>query len=269
MPELPEIETICKDIRKLLLNKIIIYSIVRCKKLRKKVSKEIINIKKNKIINIKRIAKYIIIKIELGYIIIHLGMSGSLFICSKNTKINKHDHVDLIINNNKILRYNDPRRFGLYLWSNNLYNEKIFLNLGIEPLSKKFNLYYLFYYTRKKKIKIKDFIMDNKFVVGIGNIYANEVLFNACILPYRLSMNISLYECNKLINSIKYIIKKAIKYNGTTIKNFIRINKKKGNFKKFLKIYGKKKKKCKKCNFLIKKIIQRGRSTFFCNNCQK
>ncbi|AZP36422.1 Formamidopyrimidine-DNA glycosylase [Candidatus Annandia adelgestsuga] len=268
MPELPEIENICRDMNKILLNKLILYTTIRCNKFKKYVSKEIKNIKNKKILDIKRIAKYIIIKIKSGYIVIHLGMSGSLFLCSKNEKISKHDHVDLIINN-FILRYNDPRKFGLFLWSKNIYKEKFFLRLGIDPLNKKFNLYYLFNNIKKKKIKIKDFIMNNKFIVGIGNIYSNEILFKSKILPYKISMNINLYECNKLLCSIKYILNKAIKYNGTTIKNFININKKIGNFQKFLKVYKKENKKCINCNFLIKKIIQKGRSTFFCKNCQK
>ncbi|QJC30160.1 bifunctional DNA-formamidopyrimidine glycosylase/DNA-(apurinic or apyrimidinic site) lyase [Enterobacteriaceae endosymbiont of Plateumaris sericea] len=270
MPELPEIEVIKNIILPYLKGYIINYSIVRNIKLKYLIPKEIINISNQKIIDIKRRGRYIIFLLQNNSIIIHLGMTGNLLIINKkNIKIFKHDHIDLIINNNIILRYSDVRRFGFWIWCNKNYKENIFLKkLGLEPLSNEFNKIYLYKITQKKKIPIKVLLMMNEIVVGIGNIYSNESLFISKILPYRKSNTLTFIEIDILIKNIKYILYKSIINGGTSICNYINPYNKKGSFNKFIFVYGRNNKLCKICKTKIVKIIQRNRSTFFCSVCQ-
>lgn len=272
MPELPEVEVISKKLKNILIGKKIIFAKIRCEKLRYYVSKEIYNLKNEKIINIKRKAKYIIIDLIKGSILIHLGMSGSIKIINlKNSFLlpNKHDHIDIFFNSKIFLRYNDPRKFGLWLWSYNIKQHFLLNNLGIEPLSKKFDSNYIYQSSRLIKKPIKIYLMDNKIVVGIGNIYANESLFKAKILPNRLANSLNKIECINLNKSIKKTLKKSIELGGTTIKNFFQINGEIGKFYAKLKVYKKYGSNCLKCCSVIKLMKHNKRSTYFCPKCQK
>lgn len=269
MPELPEVENIVNDIKAILVNKIILYVIVINVKLRWHIPIEIRKLKNVRILNIYRRGRYIIFKLSSGYIVIHLGMTGSLFLLFRKLTYRKHDHLDLCISNDIVLRYFDVRRFGFWLWFNDKKSKNIFFNkFGPEPLSNNFNYFYLYKLTRFKRISIKNLLMNNKYVVGIGNIYANESLFYSKIMPIRLSMSITFNECILLVNVIKKILLNAIKNNGTTIKDFRRINGKSGSFKKYLQVYGRKNKLCNECNNLLIYFKQNGRSSFFCKYCQ-
>ncbi|QJC35044.1 bifunctional DNA-formamidopyrimidine glycosylase/DNA-(apurinic or apyrimidinic site) lyase [Enterobacteriaceae endosymbiont of Donacia piscatrix] len=273
MPELPEVEVIKNMIKPLLKGKIINYSIVRTKKLKYIISDNIIKINNQKILNIKRKGRYILLLLVSNTIIIHLGMTGKLFIINKTKnffRFHKHDHIDLIINNNLILRYTDIRKFGFWLWEEKDYKKNIFLKkLGPEPLTNKFNNLYLYNISRKKNISIKILIMDNTIVTGIGNIYANESLFISKILPMRISSDLNFQEITFLVQNIKYILNKSIKYGGSTIIDYRLPDKNIGNYFKYFYVYGKKNKLCKICYTKITKINQRNRSTFFCYKCQK
>ncbi|QJC29272.1 bifunctional DNA-formamidopyrimidine glycosylase/DNA-(apurinic or apyrimidinic site) lyase [Enterobacteriaceae endosymbiont of Plateumaris rustica] len=269
MPELPEIEIIKNIISPYLKGYNINYSIVRNKKLKYLIPKEIININNQKIINIKRRGRYIIFLLQNNSIIVHLGMTGNLLIIKKYKKILKNDHIDLIINNNIILRYSDIRKFGFWIWSDKNYKKNKFLNkLGPEPLNNKFNSTYLYQITQIKKIPIKVLLMMNEIVVGIGNIYSNESLFISKILPYRKSNTLTFIEIDILVKNIKHILYISIKNGGTSICNYIDPYGKKGNFSKFLFVYGRNNKLCKICKTKIFKMIHRNRSTFFCSICQ-
>ncbi|QJC33065.1 bifunctional DNA-formamidopyrimidine glycosylase/DNA-(apurinic or apyrimidinic site) lyase [Enterobacteriaceae endosymbiont of Donacia semicuprea] len=271
MPELPEVEVTKKIIKPYLKGKIINYSIVRNKKLKYFVSDNIVKINNQKILDIKRRGRYIIIILVNNTIIIHLGMTGKLFLINKQYySYNKHDHIDLIINNNLILRYTDTRKFGFWLWGEKNYQENIFLKkLGPEPLEYSFNNIYLYNFTQKKNIFIKIMLMDNNIVTGIGNIYANEILFLSKILPTRISNTLNFEEITLLVKNIKFILNKSIKYGGSSICDYRQPNGNIGNFYKYFFVYGKKDKLCKICKKKIIKIILRNRSTFFCNKCQK
>lgn len=268
MPELPEVEVILRGLKSLIGDKIL-YSIIRCYNLRWPVSSEIYKLKNNFILNIKRRARYLIIKLEYGNILIHLGMSGSFYLFDKTEKviIKKHDHIDLIFSN-KILRYNDPRRFGFWLWTKNLENNKFLQKLGPEPFSKKFNDNYLFQKSKFTRKNVKNWLMDNKLVVGIGNIYANEILFLSKIHPNRLTKSLNTQDCCNIVNNTKKILLESIKKGGTTIRNFSKINKKKGDFSKELKVYKRELEKCLFCHSYIKRILNNKRATFFCPKCQ-
>ncbi|AMA64719.1 Formamidopyrimidine-DNA glycosylase [Candidatus Arsenophonus lipoptenae] len=269
MPELPEVETTRRGIKSYLVGNKIKYSIVRNRRLRFPVAIEILNINNELILNIKRRAKYLLFELKYGWIIIHLGMSGNLQILTKKQLALKHDHIDLVLADGKILRYTDPRRFGFWLWANNLHNHPLMIHLGPEPLSNNFNVEYLCQRAKNKKTAIKPWLMDNKIVVGLGNIYTNEILLASKILPTRIVKSLNKKEITNLVIQIKYILNSAIEYGGTTLKNFLQFDGKPGFFNQKLLIYGKKNEHCTICNQKITLIKQRNRSTYFCYNCQK
>lgn len=270
MPELPEVETTRRGIAPHIKNQVVSEVIVRQGKLRWPVSPEIADrLPQQKIIAIKRRAKYLLIETAVGTLIIHLGMSGSLRITQQDSAIEKHEHIDIIFKNGVCLRYKDPRRFGSFLWTEQPIDEhKLIQNLGPEPLSAAFNIDYLQPLTINKRIAIKRFIMDGHIVVGVGNIYANEALFASGIHPKRLANNISKKRLIVLINNIKKILEKSIEQGGTTLKDFVNSDGKPGYFQQTLLVYGRKAEPCSICEKPIKQIIIGQRSTFYCSNCQ-
>jgi formamidopyrimidine-DNA glycosylase len=198
-------------------------------------------------------------------------MSGSLRVLNvnENIPIEKHDHVDIVLSNKKLLRYNDPRRFGCILWTNKPYLEhKLLVNLGPEPLENDFNADYLFKKAQKRKAVIKNFIMSGKIVVGVGNIYASEALFLANIHPSSLAGEISLIHYQKLVSAIKQILKSSIKSGGTTLRDFVNSDGKPGYFRQSLQVYGRAGEKCYKCNSIIKQKVIGQRSSYHCPQCQ-
>lgn len=268
MPELPEVEVCCRDISPFLVGNILSHTVIRNAKLRWPISKEIYNLNNQIILNVERRAKYLLIKLFSGWIIIHLGMSGRLNIIDNNTLITKHDHWDFVIKNGKILRYHDPRRFGVCLWCKDLNDNKLLSYKGLEPLNDDFNADYLYKKFYKNKTMIKSLIMNNQIVVGIGNIYANESLFKAGILPYKSAMNLNKKEIISLVQSIKFILLMSIDLGGTTIRDFLRVDNTIGNFLMKLQVYGRYNKPCFICQNLIKKHKYNSRSTYWCEFCQ-
>lgn len=255
MPELPEVETALRGISPYLKNFTIEKVVVRQPKLRWAVSEELITLKNVKIVDLTRRAKYLIIHTEKGYIIGHLGMSGSVRIVPQDSAIDKHDHIDIVVNNGKLLRYNDPRRFGAWLWTENLDDFHLFLKLGPEPLSDEFNAEYLFKKSRQKSTALKTFLMDNAVVVGVGNIYANESLFICGIHPLKLAKNLTRNQCFSLVNTIKDVLRKAIIQGGTTLKDFLQPDGRPGYFAQELLVYGNKDKPCPKCGGKIESLL--------------
>ncbi|WP_343192716.1 bifunctional DNA-formamidopyrimidine glycosylase/DNA-(apurinic or apyrimidinic site) lyase [Buchnera aphidicola (Taiwanaphis decaspermi)] len=270
MPELPEVEVICNDLKRKILNKKIIKTCIRTNKLRFKVSSKFYKLNNVLILKIRRYAKYILLKLSEGYILIHLGISGTLNIMSqkKHIKFNKHDHIDLYINKKYILRYNDPRKFGFWLFFFKISSIKFLKKLGPEPLSDNLNYINLYKSIRNKKICIKNYLMNQKYISGIGNIYANEILFSSKILPYRASKSLNIEETKKLVKYIKKILLKSIDKGGTSIRNFKNIFQIKGKYQKHLNVYGKTGKPCINCKKSILNIIQSNRKSFFCAKCQ-
>ncbi|MXP56655.1 bifunctional DNA-formamidopyrimidine glycosylase/DNA-(apurinic or apyrimidinic site) lyase [Pantoea sp. Mhis] len=268
MPELPEVEISRKSIEPYLVDQIILYTIIRNMFLRKPISNEIKTLRNQPILSVQRRAKYLLLELPIGWIIIHLGMSGRLRIFNLNEPVTKHDHVDLVMNNNIVLRYNDPRRFGLWLWSKDLIENQILSQLGVEPLSDKFDTNYLFYKSRNKVTAVKPWLMNNKIVVGIGNIYANECLFHANILPTRAVMNLNKIEITKLVTVIKTVLLNAIQHGGTTLRNFLHVDGQPGRFNYKLQVYNRSGKPCNLCGTLIVSIKQNQRTSFWCPKCQ-
>lgn len=270
MPELPEVEILKRELSTTIINKIISSSYSSNKKFKRTIA-NISFIHNSKILNIFRRNKYLILELSDSWLIIHLGMTGQL-IFSKTLVLDKHTHFYVIFSDGSSLKYDDPRRFGsvdLYLKNefNIYYTIPLFKNLGMEPLSKdfKFNIFTSFF---NKTKTIKSFLMDAKYVCGIGNIYANEILFLAKIHPTRIGYKITLKEKKILYKLIPEVLEKSINLGGSSISDFVHTNGTTGEMQKFYNVYGRTYLPCNICNSKIEKISQNGRSSFFCPKCQ-
>ena len=287
MPELPEVEIIKKSLIKIANNAKIINIKINNKQLRYEISKKFRNkLVNKKIMKIVRRSKYIIFHFNNRLLLLHLGMTGKLLIIRKKDNqifrtsfyynlniINKHNHIYFTLSNGFILIYNDVRRFGFFkLYKNlNLKSINFLKNLGPEPLSKNFDISYFKKNIKNKKKNIKNLLMDQKFVSGLGNIYVNETLFMARIHPLRVSSSIKIKEATRLIYYIKYILKFSILKGGSTIRDFQNSSGKSGGFQQFFRVYGKENKNCSRisCAGKIKKNIISNRASYYCNKCQK
>ena len=272
MPELPEVETTLRGIEPHILNKEITSVNIRQPSLRWSVPTSLIQKKlvKNTFSGITRRGKYLLLQSSQESLIIHLGMSGSLRI-SKEEDLKKHDHIDICFSDGMILRYCDPRRFGCFLWTENPDTHFLLKDLGPEPLGNHFNGEHLFTLSRKRKMPIKNFIMNSKIVVGVGNIYASEILFMSKINPFKKVKLLSKKECQKIITNSRKILLKAISKGGSSIRDFKDTSGLKGGFQNEFKVYQQEGVQCKSigCSDFIKKKIISNRSTFFCDSCQK
>lgn len=268
MPELPEVETSRLGILPHLKHQTIQEIIIRQPKLRWPIDLDIRLAHGQKIIDVKRRAKYLLLQLESGWIVIHLGMSGSLRILLADKPAEKHDHVDLVLQNGVTLRYTDPRRFGAWLWTPFLEWLPQLSKLGPEPLSDEFDEHYLYRMTQSRKVPIKTLIMDNHVVVGVGNIYASESLFMAKILPMRLANTLTKKEVRALVNAIKTVLDASIKQGGTTLKDFLQSDGKPGYFVQQLKVYGRSNEACFDCGSVIESKVIAQRNTFYCPHCQ-
>jgi len=262
MPELPEVETTCRGIAPHIEGQQVNTVIVRHPTLRWPVSPEVKNLLPGlTITKVKRRAKYLLLETDSGTLIIHLGMSGSLRIVDPHTPAEKHEHIDIIFNNNRCLRYKDPRRFGCFLWTDLPIQQH-------EPLSDSFDIDYFYHQAQRRKVPIKTFIMDGKVVVGVGNIYACEALFSSGIHPQRVANNISKKRLHTLLKNIKLILAQAIQQGGTTLKDFVNSEGKPGYFQQTLNVYGRKNLPCTACQSHIKQVTIAQRSSFYCPTCQ-
>jgi len=269
MPELPEVETTVNSLN-ILKNKKVINLDIYTKKLRYPVPinklKKITNVK---IINLRRIAKYVIIDLNISNsIIIHLGMSGRLKIIKINMPLKNHDHLVFKFNDIKLI-YNDPRRFGFIdiVESDKISNLRYIKKLGIDALDKNLSAEYLYVKFHKSEVLIKQLLLNQYIVAGIGNIYASEILYDAKISPFRKGSSLQKYHIGTIVKSTKKILRKAIKYGGSSINDYVSPDGILGNFQNNFKVYGREGHKIKGCE--IKKEVLYGRSTFFCPEIQK
>jgi len=287
MPELPEVEIVKNSLAKKIQQKKIKKVIIKNRNLRFKIPLKFEELLQNKIIKkVTRFSKYLILNFsDSSFCLIHLGMSGTIHLINKNnfSKFTntsfyhspnlpkKHNHVEIQFNDLKVI-YNDPRRFGFFKFIENkqeLLNK--FNHLGPEPFFKNFDLKYLLKNFLNKKKDIKSFLLDQKFVSGIGNIYACEILFLSKINPTTKAMKLSKEDCKNIIFFSKSVLNEAIKKGGSSIQNFKNTSGQTGNFQKEFKVYQRENLNClkSKCKGKIKKIFISSRSTFFCNTCQK
>ena len=274
MPELPEVETVCRALSKVIKNSRIKKIEFYRKDLRWQVKDNLeVSLKNNIFIDPYRRGKYILIPTNTDKIfLIHLGMSGQIRIKKKDI-VQKHDHMRLIVeNNNKhfVITYNDSRRFGyIDLFKKKELREHFLLSkIGVEPLGRELTIEYLQNNFKKRVINIKNALIDQKIIAGIGNIYASEILYKAKINPLRKVNSLSQNDLNSIITFTKIILKKSIDVGGTTIRDHMQPDGSLGYFKQKLQVYGKTNVKCKTCNsFIVKEVIS-NRSTFICKHCQ-
>lgn len=275
MPELPEVETVCRALLKHLPEKVIAEIEVKQPQLRNKVSEKALNsaCRNRKIVNLRRRAKYILVDLDSDdALLLHLGMTGKFRIVHSGEPFLKHEHIALNFTDGQSLRYEDPRRFGIFTSVKVPVQGGIpecLESLGPEPLSEDFNENYLFKATRKRVKPVKNFIMDNNIVVGVGNIYAAEALFRSRISPVRQAGTLKKKEALELSIRIKEVLKEAIKAGGTTISDFQTPDGNEGYFFRELAVYGREEEPCPACTSPIRRVVQAGRSTFYCRKCQK
>ncbi len=270
MPELPEVETTRRGILPYVEGEKVAKIIVRNAKLRWPVPLSIHDMEGELVVSVTRRGKYLLLKTSQGTALLHLGMSGSLRVVDKGSDPQKHDHVDIVLGNNKALRLRDPRRFGALLWTqDDPLQHKLIRSLGPEPLSDDFNAAYLYTQSRGRSVSIKQFIMNGQVVVGVGNIYACESLFKSGISPKRQAGKVSRKRYDKLVGMIKEVLAQAIEQGGTTLRDFVQAGGKPGYFQQQLNVYGRVGEACLSCQSPVKQIRQGQRSTFYCGQCQR
>lgn len=271
MPELPEVETTRRGIEPHVIGQRVTQVVVRDTRLRWSVQPNLRQELLGQTIRaVERRAKYLLLRTEAGTAILHLGMSGSLRVLPCATPPKKHDHVDVVLANDKCLRLHDPRRFGAVLWTrNDPLQHPLLANLGPEPLEDDFDGDYLFKRSRGRTAPVKQFLMDSRIVVGVGNIYASEALFLAGIRPTRAVGKISHERYEKLAQAIKQVLRESIAQGGTTLRDFLTSDGQPGYFGLHLRVYGRGGEPCPICGKPILQIRQGQRSTYYCGNCQR
>ncbi len=286
MPELPEVEIVRQSLDKKIRRKKVKKVIIRNRNLRIKIPKNFKkSIENKKIYKISRFSKYLVFYLSNNrFCIVHLGMSGTLHLINNKQSNNqtnlsfynspllpkKHNHIEIIFKDFRII-YNDPRRFGFFQIIKNLENlKKRFAHLGPEPFNVSFNLNYIKNYFKIKNRSIKDLLIDQKFVSGIGNIYASEILFLSSINPQKKAKHLNNQDCKKIITNSRKVLINAIKKGGSSIRDFKNTDGRQGSFQDNFKVYQREGLNCKriKCKGVIVKKVITNRSTFFCNFCQ-
>ena len=268
MPELPEVETTCRGIAPHLTGRRIVDWTLRVPALRWPVELPAC-LRGQRIGTVRRRGKYLLIEVDDGALVVHLGMSGNLRILSPETPLLKHDHFDLLLDSGRILRFNDPRRFGSLHWQRAPAEEHWLLaGLGVEPLTPEFDGPYLKAAARGRRVAIKNLLMDGRVVVGVGNIYANEALFLAGIRPSRAAGRVTLAACDALAEAVKRVLGAAIEMGGTTLRDFVNQDGQPGYFRQSLWVYGREGEPCKVCGTPLKGTRLGQRATVFCPQCQ-
>jgi formamidopyrimidine-DNA glycosylase len=270
MPELAEVETTRRGILPLIYDQTVAEVIIRHHQLRWAVPGEIVDLLPGKrFMDVERRGKYLLLRTDIGTLIVHLGMSGCLRVIDAATPAQKHDHVDILFENGMCLRYTDPRRFGAFLWTTtDPLQHKLLENLGPEPLTSAFDARYLSQQAERRKVPIKTLIMDSHVVVGVGNIYATESLFRAKIYPLQSAGDLSDEQSQLLVSAIKAILRAAIKQGGTTLRDFRKSDGKPGYFRHQLQVYGRAGKPCLVCGTKLVALKIAQRTTVYCPTCQ-
>lgn len=269
MPELPEVETTLRGIAPYLVGHRVVALAIRQPRLRWPIPLALRRrLPGQRIENVERRAKYILAHTEAGSALLHLGMSGSLRVLDNAALPGKHDHWDWQLDSGRILRFTDPRRFGCLLWQKSGQVHALLAALGPEPLDDSFGGDYLWQRSRGRSAAIKVFLMDQKVVVGVGNIYAAEALFAAGIHPSRAAGSVSRLRYARLAGEVKRILTHAIARGGTTLRDFIHPDGAPGYFEQELFVYGRAGEPCKVCGTPIRVSVLGQRSTFYCPHCQ-
>ena len=271
MPELPEVETTRRGLAPHLEGQTIKSVIIRHPTLRWPIPPQLTELLPGQHLRrIQRRAKYLLFDTDAGWLMVHLGMSGSLRVLPAATPPGKHDHFDLVFANGLAMRLHDPRRFGAVLWAGSDPNtHPLLATLGVEPMSAAFSAEYFFQATRSRAAPIKQVLMDSHVVVGVGNIYASEELFAAGINPKTQARRLSLARVQRLCAAVNDTLTRAIQAGGSSLRDFVKTDGEPGYFQLDAAVYGRSGEPCRKCGRPIRKIRQGQRSTFYCTACQR
>jgi len=269
MPELPEVEVTRRGLAPHLIGQVISAVKVREPRLRWRIPRAVHGLAGRTVRSLRRRGKYLLIDCGDGHLILHLGMSGSLRLVPPGTPAGKHDHFDLLLGE-RCLRLRDPRRFGAVLWTDqDVDSHPLIAHLGVEPLSPALTGARLHKLSRGLRLSAKQFLMDAKRIVGVGNIYASESLFRAGIDPRKRAGRISVSESQKLVIAIKTTLRAAIKAGGSSLRDFVGSDGASGYFQNRVLVYDRAGMPCRRCRTPIKRIVQGARATYFCPSCQR
>src|SRR5437763_4702599 len=269
MPELPEVEVTRLGLVPQLTGRVISGVSVRERRLRWPISQAVHGLSGRTVRAVLRRGKYLLVDCGDGHLILHLGMSGSLRVLPPGTPAQKHDHFDLVLGD-RVLRLRDPRRFGAVLWTSEaLDSHPLLAGLGVEPLSRALDPARLYALTRKHRAPIKQFLMDGRRIVGVGNIYASESLFRAGIDPRLPANRLTPAQCARLARAIKATLRAAIRAGGSSLRDYVGADGGRGDAQSRHRVYDREGKACQRCGTAIKRLVQGQRSTFFCPRCQK
>lgn len=268
MPELPEVETTRRGLEPYLTGRRIATLEVHEPRLRWPVPADLpAKLAGQRITGTGRRAKYLLIKLESGTLLVHLGMSGSLRVLPAGTPRRTHDHYDLLLDSGKTLRFNDPRRFGsLHYTTEDPGRHPLLARLAPEPFDPGFDPDYLWRITRRRRASIKQVLMNSRLVVGVGNIYASEALFRARIRPRRQAQSLTRAEVARLAKGVRRVLSQSIRAGGTTIRDYVSADGVPGYFRQRLSVY--EQKECRLCGTAIRQLTQQGRSSYYCPACQ-
>ncbi len=270
MPELPEVETTRRGVEPHVVGRRIIALAVHEPRLRWPVAAAIAGeVSGQRVRGAGRRAKYLLIELERGTLLLHLGMSGSLRVLPAETPRVAHDHLDLVLDSGLALRFNDPRRFGsLHYTSEDPQQHPLLASLAPEPFDRAFDARYLARITRGRRVAIKQLLMNSRLVVGVGNIYANEALFRARIRPGRQARSLTRAEAARLVRAVRAVLANAIRVGGTTLRDYVNTDGDPGYFRQKLYVYERAGQPCRVCRTPIRARTQGQRSTYYCPSCQ-
>jgi formamidopyrimidine-DNA glycosylase len=271
LPELPEVETTRRGVAPHARGRRILSLNVYEPRLRWPVSAQLAaTVAGQRIVRVGRRAKYLLLTLETGTLLLHLGMSGNLRVAPAGTQRLTHDHFDLVLNSGVVLRFNDPRRFGSLLYtSEDPRRHPLLRHLAPEPLGAAFDADYLWRVTRRRRVAIKQLLMNSQLVVGVGNIYASEALFRARIRPQRRAGTLTRREAGQLVRAVRAVLRQAIRAGGTTLRDYLKADGEPGYFRQRLYVYERDGRPCRRCRTPLRAISQGQRSTYYCPSCQK
>ena len=271
MPELPEVETTRRGLRPYALRRRIVALEVYEPRLRWPVPRDLPGkVAGQRIVGTGRRAKYLLLELESGTLLMHLGMSGNLRVVPAQAPRVSHDHFDLVLDSGLALRFNDPRRFGSLLYTRgDPRQHPLLASLAPEPLTAAFDADYLWRTTRNRRVAIKQLLMNSRLVVGVGNIYASEALFRARIRPQRRARTLSRADAARLVRGVRAVLSQAIRAGGTTLRDYLGADGAPGYFRQRLYVYERKGKPCRRCGTAVRAVTQGQRSTYYCPSCQK
>lgn len=270
MPELPEVETTRRGIEPHARGRRIVALEVYEPRLRWPVPRSLpARLCGQRITGTDRRAKYLLIRLSSGTLVLHLGMSGSLRVLAADTPRLAHDHFDLRLDSGQVLRFNDPRRFGSLHFTRDPQRHRLLKDLAPEPFDAAFDADYLWDVTRGRRLAVKQVLMNSRLVVGVGNIYASEALFRARIRPQRQARSLSRADARRLVGAVRAVLAQAIRVGGTTLRDFIAPNGSPGYFRRKLYVYERAGEPCRVCRTAIRQVKQQGRSSYYCPACQR